>query len=117
MMLRVRWLSWCVAAAAFGIASDHVRAQGAVTPMPVETLYADASAKEQAVRKALSDHDPSSTVLKAVQTVVADYENVVRRYPSSAFCDDSLWRAARLSAGAVPGVWGPGGRAPAPRLV
>src|SRR3954471_6910289 len=116
MMLRFRWLSWCVAAAAFGIASDHVRAQGAVTPMPVETLYADASAKEQAVRKALSDHDPSSTVLKAVQTVVADYENVVRRYPSSAFCDDSLWRAAKLSADAFAAFGDPGERTAAARL-
>src|SRR4029078_879997 len=28
---------------------------------------------------------------------VADYENVVRHYPTSGFCDDSLWRAAKLS--------------------
>src|SRR5262249_14643949 len=37
---------------------------------------------------------------KAVRTVVADYETLVRRFPASAYCDDALWHAARLSSDA-----------------
>jgi N-acetylmuramoyl-L-alanine amidase len=77
----------------------QVRAQdGAAVATPVETLFADAIAKETAVRKVLSSRDAAETLLKAVRTVVADYESIVRLYPTSAFCDDALWRAARLSA-------------------
>jgi N-acetylmuramoyl-L-alanine amidase len=63
----------------------------------VERMFANAGAKEQAVRTALGDAKASTVVLKAVRTVVADYEAVVRRYPSSAYCDDALWKAAQLS--------------------
>jgi len=63
----------------------------------VDTIFADASAKETAVRKALADPDRQPTVLKAVRVVVADYESVVRHYPKSGYCDDALWHAARLS--------------------
>src|SRR4051812_78554 len=82
----------------------HVHAQvpataavAAVSVAPAETLFADASAKEVAVRKALAADERQATMLKAVRTVVADYENVVRHYPTSGFCDDALWRAATLS--------------------
>lgn len=60
-------------------------------------LFADAVAKESAVRKALAGDVAVPSVLRAVRTVVADYEAVVRRYPSSGFSDDALWRAAKLS--------------------
>jgi N-acetylmuramoyl-L-alanine amidase len=63
----------------------------------VERMFANAGAKEQAVRTALGDAKASTVVLKAVRTVVADYEAVVRRFPSSAYCDDALWKAAQLS--------------------
>jgi N-acetylmuramoyl-L-alanine amidase len=72
-------------------------AVAAVAVAPAETLFADASAKEIAVRKALAADERQPTMLKAVRTVVADYENVVRHYPTSGFCDDALWRAATLS--------------------
>lgn len=62
-----------------------------------ETLYADASAKESAVRRALAATNPPVTVLRAVRTVVLDYETIVRLYPTSGYCDDALWRAALLS--------------------
>jgi N-acetylmuramoyl-L-alanine amidase len=62
-----------------------------------EKLFLDAGAKEQAVRTALSSPEVTVTVLKAVRTVVADYENIVKRFPSSAYCDDALWRAGQLS--------------------
>ena len=68
-----------------------LRAQGP----SVESLFADAAAKESAVRKALDVAAPASTVLKAVRTVVSDFENVVRRYPASGFSDDALWRGGR----------------------
>ncbi len=57
----------------------------------------DASAKEQAVRTALANPAVTDAALKAVRTVVADYEAIVRRFPTSAYCDDALWRAGQLS--------------------
>lgn len=80
-------------------AQDGVPAQEAarVAALPVDALFADATAKEAAVRKALGTSDPQPTVLKAVRTVVAEYESVVRLYPTSGFCDDALWRAALLA--------------------
>jgi N-acetylmuramoyl-L-alanine amidase len=74
-------------------AQDAVRAAA----VPVETLFADASAKEAAVRKALGVREPNATVLRAVRTVVGDYENVVRLFPTSGFSDDALWRAGMLA--------------------
>jgi N-acetylmuramoyl-L-alanine amidase len=65
-------------------------------PPPVERLFIDASAKEQAVRTALSNPGVTDAALKAVRTVVADYEAIVRRFPTSAYCDDALWRAGQL---------------------
>ena len=68
----------------------------AVTP-PAETLYTDALAKERAVRTALEPSDPAETVLKAVRTVVRQYDLLVRSYPTSGYCDDALWQAGQLS--------------------
>jgi N-acetylmuramoyl-L-alanine amidase len=70
---------------------------GAQTPTSVETLYADAKAKEKAVRTALEDRAATPAVLKAVRTVVEDYETLVTRFPSSAYADDALWFAGWLS--------------------
>jgi N-acetylmuramoyl-L-alanine amidase len=56
-----------------------------------EALYADAKAKEKAVRTALADPTATASVLKAVRTVVADYEALVRNFPSSPYSDDALW--------------------------
>jgi N-acetylmuramoyl-L-alanine amidase len=57
-------------------------------------------AGEKAVEAALSAPDAPETLLKAVRTVVADFENVVRRFPSSGYSDDALWHAARVSSAA-----------------
>jgi N-acetylmuramoyl-L-alanine amidase len=65
--------------------------------MPAGAMYEDALAKERAVRKALASSKVAPTVLKAVRTVVADFEALVRRYPTSSYCDDALWYAGRLS--------------------
>ena len=60
-------------------------------------MYADALAKEQAVREAIGTGQPAAAVLKAVRTVVNGYEALVRHYPTSGYCDDALWNAAQLS--------------------
>src|SRR4029453_11642847 len=65
--------------------------------LTVQALYADAMAKENAVREALSDRSASETVLKALRTAVATCESRVRRYPTSSYSDNALWQAARLS--------------------
>jgi N-acetylmuramoyl-L-alanine amidase len=102
-----------LASAAFA-ATAEIRAQGAApaqgapvaavaaTPatLSVEALFADAMAKEAAVRKALATPNPADTLLKAVRTVVDDYESLARRYPSSTQADDALWRGGRLAADA-----------------
>jgi N-acetylmuramoyl-L-alanine amidase len=99
---------------ALATGAPAIRAQDAP---PVEALFADAQAKETAVRKVLSGPDPAETLLKAVRTVVADYEGIVRRYPSSGYCDDALWRAARLSADAFKTFDDPHEQAAAVRLL
>src|SRR5262245_4105943 len=65
--------------------------------LTVQALYADATAKENAVREALSDQSASEMVLRALRTAVATYESLVRRYPTSSYSDNALWQAARLS--------------------
>ena len=66
-------------------------------PASADSLIRDATAKEAAVRKALDGSGASPSILKAVRTVVGDYEGIVRRHPSSAVGDDALWRAGKLS--------------------
>lgn len=66
-------------------------------PPTADRLIADATAKEAAVRKALAARGARVTVLKAVRTVVSDYEGIVRRHPSDGVADDALWRAGMLS--------------------
>jgi N-acetylmuramoyl-L-alanine amidase len=78
------------------IALSLVAARVSAAAPPVRTMYDDALAKEQAVRKALADPQMSDVVLKAVREVVSSYEAVVRHYPASAYCDDALWNAGRL---------------------
>jgi len=102
-----------IASAAFA-ATVEIRAQGAApaqaapaaavaatpTTPSIEALFADALAKEAAVRKALATRNPADTLLKAVRTVVDDYESFARHYPSSTQADDALWRGGKLAADA-----------------
>ena len=62
-----------------------------------QLLYEDAMAQEAAVRRALADPGATVTVRRAVRTVVGAFEEVVRRYPRSGYCDDALWHAAGLA--------------------
>jgi N-acetylmuramoyl-L-alanine amidase len=68
-------------------------------PAP-EVLYADVQAKEKAVRAAFASTVPAPAVVRALRTVVGEYEDLVRRFPAAAFCDDALWNAATLSSDA-----------------
>jgi N-acetylmuramoyl-L-alanine amidase len=63
---------------------------------PVRTMYVAALAREQAVRATLADGSASPAVLKTARGVVASYESVVRRHPTSSYCDNALWQAGRL---------------------
>ena len=63
----------------------------------MQELYADALAKERAVRTALADQDAIPTTIKAARTVVGDFEAIVRRYPTSGYGDDALWHAGQLA--------------------
>jgi N-acetylmuramoyl-L-alanine amidase len=103
------------AAVATAGAPGELRAQGATSS--VETLYADAEAKERAVRTALTDADATSVILKAVRAVVSSFEHVVRQFPASAYSDDALWRAARVSADAFERFGEPREKSAAVRLL
>jgi N-acetylmuramoyl-L-alanine amidase len=82
---------------ALATGTAEMRAQDAGSAAASKAMFADAVAKETAVRKVLSGKDPAETVLKAVRTVVAGYETFVRQYPRSPSSGEALWRAARLS--------------------
>ena len=73
---RVRRLSAHTLAMCVLVAAAAVGLRAAAT---AESLYADARAREQAVRAALTSDYPAATVLKAVHGVVADYEALVER--------------------------------------
>src|ERR1700674_1631951 len=60
-------------------------------------MYADAVGKETAVRTALADPQAQAPVLRAVRTVVSDYESIVRFYPASGYSDDALCRSGLVS--------------------
>jgi N-acetylmuramoyl-L-alanine amidase len=83
----------------------------------VERFYVDAVAKETAVQKALAAPDASPSVVKAVRTVVGDFERIVRQFPSSGYADDALWRAAKVSSDAFKRFREPHDRDAAVRLL
>jgi N-acetylmuramoyl-L-alanine amidase len=60
-------------------------------------MYEAALAREQSVRLALDANDVAEATLADAREVVAAYREVVRRYPTSAYSDNALWQAGRLS--------------------
>src|SRR5262245_12403176 len=82
--------TWVGTALVIALLSSSARGQN-TAPSAVEAAYTDVKAKEKAVRTALADPSATSSMLKAVRTVVADYEALVRNFPSSAYSDDALW--------------------------
>jgi len=93
----VQVLKQILASLALTLCALSLEAAGGGVALPADALYNDALAKEKAVRAALVPGQPPPTVLKAVRTVVEQYELIVRTYPSSGYCDDALWQAGRLS--------------------
>jgi hypothetical protein len=87
-------VSSCLRGCIFGILAAH---QALAAPPPVRTMYEDALAREQTVRAELTGDQPPPAVLKDVRAVVSDYQAVVRRHPASAYSDNALWQAGRLS--------------------
>ena len=70
---------------------------GVGAPPSAAMMYTDAMAREQTVRAALRDSAATESVLKAVRSVIDEYESLVRRYPTSGYCDNALWQAGHLS--------------------
>lgn len=82
------------------IAATCVFARTSIAALPARVMYSMALEREQGVRADLaraSAADPSREVLTAVRRVVAAYEAIVRRYPTSGYSDNALWQAGRLS--------------------
>src|SRR5215470_3005311 len=113
MKVLARYLIVSAMVSAAFTAAAEIRAQGAApaqaapaaaaatpTTPSIDALFADAMAKEAAVRKALATRNPADTLLKAVRTVVDDYDSFARHYPSSTQADDALWRGGKLAADA-----------------
>jgi N-acetylmuramoyl-L-alanine amidase len=84
---------------------------------PPQTLYADAQAKEKAVRSAMTGSVAPDALRRAVRTVAADYESLVRRHPASAYADDALWSAGSLLIDAFKRVGDPQDRDDAARVL
>ena len=83
----------------FVLALAALLAAADLSAATVRSMYADALAREQAVRPvlAVSADDQADATLKTVRAVVAAYEAIVRRYPASGYSDNALWQAGRLS--------------------
>jgi len=64
---------------------------------PAKAMYADALAREQTLRAALSAPDPSPAILEDVRAEIAAYEAIVRHYPASGYSDNALWQAGCLA--------------------
>ena len=84
---------------------------------PVRTMYVDAMAKEQAVRKELANPAATDAMLNAVHEAIATYEAVVRRYPASSYSDNALWQAAHLAIDAYARFSQPADRDAAARML
>jgi N-acetylmuramoyl-L-alanine amidase len=55
-------------------------------------LYTRALGRERAIRDA--GHDPTA---REIRSVIAAYEGVARRFPTSGYSDNALWQASNLS--------------------
>jgi N-acetylmuramoyl-L-alanine amidase len=74
-------LAFLIAPAPRALAADSAR-----------TLYTRALDQERTVRDESNDATAAD-----IRRLVRRYEQIVRRYPSSGYCDNALWQAANLS--------------------
>jgi N-acetylmuramoyl-L-alanine amidase len=84
---------------------------------PGRDAYTAALTREQVVRAVLSDLRATPQVIAEVRAVVNSYQAVVRRYPTSGYCDNALWQAARLSLDAFARFGAPSDQQTAVRLL
>jgi len=66
-------------------------------PPPARTMYNGALAHEQDVRAMLAAPDATADVLTEVRAVMAEYESLVKVYPTSGYSDNALWQAGTLA--------------------
>jgi N-acetylmuramoyl-L-alanine amidase len=86
--------SWLLVAIAAGAAAQSASPRA---------LYEEALAKERAIRKEMAAvESPSSaaSLLRRLRSLVASYEQMSRRFPSSGYMDNALWQGALLAADA-----------------
>jgi N-acetylmuramoyl-L-alanine amidase len=62
-----------------------------------QQMYEAALAREEQVRAALASDNARASILGDARAVVAAYREVVRVHPTSAYSDNALWQAGRLS--------------------
>jgi N-acetylmuramoyl-L-alanine amidase len=79
----------------WGLCACLVSASSAAAP-PARTVYADARAREQAIRVALADAD-APLKLEEVRALITAYESIAKQYPASGFGDHALWQAGHLA--------------------
>jgi N-acetylmuramoyl-L-alanine amidase len=60
-------------------------------------LYRSALEEEQTARAALSSDDGQEAILSTVRHAVSAYEEIVRRFPRSGYCDNALWNGGVLA--------------------
>jgi N-acetylmuramoyl-L-alanine amidase len=59
--------------------------------------YVSALARERTLRTTLTNSTDRAAYLRDVRAVVAEYQAVVRRFPTGRYGDESLWHAGRLA--------------------
>jgi N-acetylmuramoyl-L-alanine amidase len=70
----------------------HLAGASSAAAQPARDLYTRALGRERAVRNAST---PASA--QHIRNVIAAYERVVRRYPTSGYSDNALWQAGNLA--------------------
>jgi len=98
--MSIRRSLWLVVAV--GALTGTAALQAAVAATARE-MYAAAMSREKVLRAAWeqpAESAPDTVTLKQARAIVSAYEAIVRRYPTSGYCDNALWQAAALSADA-----------------
>ncbi|MBE3099149.1 MAG: hypothetical protein IMZ44_18695, partial [Planctomycetes bacterium] len=93
-----------VAIVAAGLLAAAAGSGAAAPPQSARFLYEEAFAREHVLRGDLDAPEPGLVprpTVQQVRAVIAAYEEVVRRYPTSRYCDNALWQAAGLAAEAA----------------
>jgi N-acetylmuramoyl-L-alanine amidase len=82
-----------------------VAAAAPATAQTAKVRYENATAREAELRPLLDeDGEPSASdradALRQITRLVASYEGIVRRYPTTGYADNALWQGASLAEGA-----------------